>query len=116
MLQELAPALAQLRVDLLEQPVPENDDGMLAQLDLPVSICADEPANHHYRPVYERERFGEEYAHIFWLLDRNGQKTHKFRYPAPVDYQRRAQQLKNDLATMTKAHFERRYARYRLDQ
>lgn len=92
------------RIHLAPLPRPEND------------ACADEPANHHYRPVYERERFGEEYAHIFWLLDRNGEKTHKFRYPAPVDYQRRAQQLKNDLATMTKAHFERRYARYRLDQ
>lgn len=78
--------------------------------------CADEPANHHYRPVYERLKLGEEYVHIFWLIDRSEQKTHMFRYPAPVDYRRRAQALKGDLTTMTKAHFERRYARYRVEQ
>ncbi|HKU15306.1 MAG TPA: N-acetyl-D-Glu racemase DgcA [Steroidobacteraceae bacterium] len=44
-LQELAPALAQLRVDLLEQPISERDGDRLANLDLPVPVCADEPAN-----------------------------------------------------------------------
>jgi L-Ala-D/L-Glu epimerase len=44
-LQELAPALAQLRVDLLEQPINERDGDRLANLDLPVPVCADEPAN-----------------------------------------------------------------------
>lgn len=45
MLQRLAPALAELRVDLLEQPVREHDDRLLANLALPVPVCADEPAN-----------------------------------------------------------------------
>ncbi len=44
-LQELAPALAELRVDLLEQPVRESDGDQLANLELPVPVCADEPAN-----------------------------------------------------------------------
>ena len=44
-LQRLAPALAQLRVDLLEQPVRANEDAALANLQLPVPVCADEPAN-----------------------------------------------------------------------
>jgi L-alanine-DL-glutamate epimerase-like enolase superfamily enzyme len=44
-LQRLAPALAELRVDLIEQPVRENEDGPLVNLKLPVPICADEPAN-----------------------------------------------------------------------
>jgi L-Ala-D/L-Glu epimerase len=45
MLQRLAPALAQLHVDLLEQPVRESDGQRLANLELPVPVCADEPAN-----------------------------------------------------------------------
>jgi L-alanine-DL-glutamate epimerase-like enolase superfamily enzyme len=44
-LQRLAPALARLRVDLLEQPVRESDGPKLANLELPVPVCADEPAN-----------------------------------------------------------------------
>jgi L-alanine-DL-glutamate epimerase-like enolase superfamily enzyme len=44
-LQRLAPALAELHVDLIEQPVAENEDGPLSNLKLPVPICADEPAN-----------------------------------------------------------------------
>jgi L-alanine-DL-glutamate epimerase-like enolase superfamily enzyme len=44
-LQRLAPALAELRVDLIEQPVRENEDAPLVNLKLPVPICADEPAN-----------------------------------------------------------------------
>lgn len=45
LLRELAPALADLRVDLLEQPVPEDDGAQLTGLDLPLPVCADEPAN-----------------------------------------------------------------------
>jgi L-alanine-DL-glutamate epimerase-like enolase superfamily enzyme len=44
-LQRLAPAFAQLRVDLLEQPVCESDGDQLRNLELPVPVCADEPAN-----------------------------------------------------------------------
>jgi hypothetical protein len=75
---------------------------------------AGELAARYYRPVYERMPWGDAYVHIFWLLDRNDEKTYQIRYPAPVDYRRRAAQLKNDLNSLTKASFERRYAHYRL--
>lgn len=74
-----------------------------------------EPACHHYRPIYERMRWGDTHFHIFWLVDRDQKKTHQFRFPAEVDYQKRADRLKQDLTTLTKVTFERRYARYRLD-
>ncbi len=70
-LQELAPALAQLRVDLLEQPVPENDDGMLAQLELPVPICADEPAN----TAEDLPRLIDRYDFVNIKLDKSGGLT-----------------------------------------
>lgn len=70
-LQEFAPALAQLRVDLLEQPVPENDDGMLAQLELPVPICADEPAN----TVEDLPRLIDRYDFVNIKLDKSGGLT-----------------------------------------
>ena len=42
---EIAPALKQLNVDLLEQPVPIDGDDELASLVFPIPVCADEPAN-----------------------------------------------------------------------
>ncbi len=42
---ELAPMLAQFKIDLLEQPVPADGDAGLASLDLPIPICADEPVH-----------------------------------------------------------------------
>jgi hypothetical protein len=75
----------------------------------------EEPAACYYRPVYERLPWGDSCVHIFWLLDRNETKTHQFRFPAPVDYRQRAAQLKRDLHSLTKTTFERRYARYRVD-
>jgi L-alanine-DL-glutamate epimerase-like enolase superfamily enzyme len=44
-LRQLSPALAQLGVDLLEQPINERDGSQLGALDLPIPVCADEPAN-----------------------------------------------------------------------
>lgn len=44
-LQELAPALAELKVDVLEQPVPGAEGDALRGLELPIPVCADEPAN-----------------------------------------------------------------------
>jgi L-alanine-DL-glutamate epimerase-like enolase superfamily enzyme len=45
LLRQVAPRLAELRVDLLEQPVSIEDGEALATLDLPIPVCADEPAN-----------------------------------------------------------------------
>src|SRR5207237_4664460 len=47
--------------------------------------AAGELAAHYYRPVYERLPWGDAYVHIFWLLDRNNEKTYQIRYPPAVD-------------------------------
>ena len=39
---ELAPALAELGVELIEQPLPAGEDAGLADFDHPVPVCADE--------------------------------------------------------------------------
>jgi L-Ala-D/L-Glu epimerase / N-acetyl-D-glutamate racemase len=70
-LQRLAPALAQLRVDLLEQPVPVNEDAPLARLDLPVPVCADEPAN----TVEDLPRLIDRYDFVNIKLDKSGGLT-----------------------------------------
>jgi L-Ala-D/L-Glu epimerase len=70
-LQKLAPALAQLHVDLLEQPVREDEDGPLAKLDLPVPVCADEPAN----TVADLPRLLDRYDFVNIKLDKSGGLT-----------------------------------------
>jgi L-alanine-DL-glutamate epimerase-like enolase superfamily enzyme len=70
-LQRLAPALAQLRVDLLEQPVRANDDAPLANLDLPVPVCADEPAN----TLEDLPRLIDRYDFVNIKLDKSGGLT-----------------------------------------
>lgn len=39
---ELAPVIAEAGVELVEQPFPEGEDGVLAELPHPVPLCADE--------------------------------------------------------------------------
>jgi L-alanine-DL-glutamate epimerase-like enolase superfamily enzyme len=70
-LQRLAPALAQLHVDLLEQPVRATDDAPLARLDLPVPVCADEPAN----TVEDLPRLVDRYDFVNIKLDKSGGLT-----------------------------------------
>ncbi len=70
-LQKLAPALSQLRVDLLEQPVRVTDDAPLARLDLPVPVCADEPAN----TVEDLPRLVDRYDFVNIKLDKSGGLT-----------------------------------------
>ncbi len=41
-LQDLAPALAAARIELIEQPLPADADQALADLTLPIPVCADE--------------------------------------------------------------------------
>jgi L-alanine-DL-glutamate epimerase-like enolase superfamily enzyme len=70
-LQRLAPALAQLRVDLLEQPVRANEDAPLANLQLPVPVCADEPAN----TLEDLPRLMDLYDFVNIKLDKSGGLT-----------------------------------------
>lgn len=70
-LQKLAPPLAELRVDLLEQPVPVDADAPLANLDLPVAVCADEPAN----TVEDLPRLIDRYDFVNIKLDKSGGLT-----------------------------------------
>ncbi len=39
---DLAPHLVRLGVDMVEQPLPAGDDAMLAEIDRPLPVCADE--------------------------------------------------------------------------
>ncbi|MWD28632.1 dipeptide epimerase [Aquicoccus sp. SCR17] len=39
---ELAPHLLRLGVEMVEQPLPAGEDGMLAEIDRPLPVCADE--------------------------------------------------------------------------
>jgi hypothetical protein len=61
-------ALAQLRVDLLEQPVRESDGDQLRGLELPVPVCADEPAN----TVDDLPRLVDCYDFVNIKLDKSG--------------------------------------------
>jgi L-alanine-DL-glutamate epimerase-like enolase superfamily enzyme len=45
MMQEFCPKLADLGVELIEQPLPAGEDGALVDMDRPVPICADESAH-----------------------------------------------------------------------
>ena len=42
---ELAPHLVRLGVALVEQPLPAGDDGLLAEIERPLPVCADEAAH-----------------------------------------------------------------------
>jgi L-alanine-DL-glutamate epimerase-like enolase superfamily enzyme len=68
---ELAPALVELKVNLLEQPVPIDGDDELDRIDLPIPICADEPAN----TVEDLPHIVERYDFVNIKLDKSGGLT-----------------------------------------
>lgn len=68
---EIAPALAELKVDLLEQPVPIDGDERLACVDLPIPVCADEPAN----TLEDLPRLVDRYDYVNIKLDKSGGLT-----------------------------------------
>ena len=70
-LERLAPELAKLNVDLLEQPVPIDQDAGLKDLDLPVPVCADEPAN----TLDDLPRLTDRYDFVNIKLDKCGGLT-----------------------------------------
>jgi len=102
------PAAELAATDLVRETVPSGHADPLE-----ADPQAGEPAARHYRPCYDRAPSGDSYFHIFWVLDSDGRKVFQIRYPAPVDYRRRAAVLKHDLNALTKSQFERRYAAYR---
>lgn len=51
-LRDIAPALAELVVELIEQPVKADADGGLAGWHCPLTLCADE--SFHWRPTSRR--------------------------------------------------------------
>ena len=67
----LAPALAEARVELVEQPLPASDDGALASMDLPIPICADESC--HDRATLDGLATRYDYVNI--KLDKTGGLT-----------------------------------------
>jgi L-alanine-DL-glutamate epimerase-like enolase superfamily enzyme len=71
MLREITPALAELRVDLLEQPIPYSDDQELIGYAPPIPICADEPAN----TVEDLARVAGRYQFVNIKLDKAGGLT-----------------------------------------
>jgi hypothetical protein len=73
----------------------------------------EERAATYYRPEYERLRWGERTLHLFWIRDRNGRRTHQM--VLRQDPREPAREVRADLARLSKAEFEAKYAAYRLD-
>ena len=67
----LLPALADLGVALLEQPVPAHEDGALEGMAAPVPICADEAAH----VTADLERIAARYQAVNIKLDKTGGLT-----------------------------------------
>jgi hypothetical protein len=65
-----------------------------------------------YRPEYERLRWGTRTLHLFWFRDRDGRRTHQMLLR--TDPREPARAVRADLARLTKAEFEAKYAAYRL--
>jgi L-alanine-DL-glutamate epimerase-like enolase superfamily enzyme len=68
---ELGPRLAELRVDLLEQPVPVNGDDELVAGRSPIPICADEAID----SIADLERLKTRYDFVNIKLDKTGGLT-----------------------------------------
>jgi L-alanine-DL-glutamate epimerase-like enolase superfamily enzyme len=79
-LEELAPALVDLGVALVEQPVPALNDEALRGLDLPLDICADEAAD----TLADLPRIADRYDFVNIKLDKAGGLT------AALDFARAA--------------------------
>lgn len=81
----------------------------------PVAPTPDDPlAKEYYRPVYERQPWGETFVHVFWLLDPEGKKVFRRHMNLSVDYKAEAARLKQDLGSLTRSQFERKYGRFRV--
>jgi L-alanine-DL-glutamate epimerase-like enolase superfamily enzyme len=70
-LQQVAPAMAELGVAMIEQPLPRGEDGALARYRSPVPLCADESCLH----AGELDQAAERYQMINIKLDKCGGLT-----------------------------------------
>jgi L-alanine-DL-glutamate epimerase-like enolase superfamily enzyme len=68
---ELAPALAKLGVELIEQPLPADDDAALAELPHPIPVCADESCH----VAADLDRLVGKYDAVNIKLDKTGGLT-----------------------------------------
>jgi len=68
---DLSPALARLGVELIEQPLPADDDGALAELPHPIPVCADESCH----VAADLDRLAGKYDAINIKLDKTGGLT-----------------------------------------
>ena len=69
---EVAPALAELGVSMIEQPLPRGHDDELDGYDSPLPLCADESIQH----AGELEQIAGRYQMINIKLDKCGGLTH----------------------------------------
>lgn len=76
------------------------------------AATAAETAALFYRPEYERLRWGRRTLHLFWFRDRNGRRTHQI--VLRLDPRAPAREVRSDLARLSRAEFEAKYAAYRL--
>ena len=68
---ELSPALAQLGVELIEQPLPAGEDDALAELPHPIPVCADESCH----TAADLDRLVGKYDAVNIKLDKTGGLT-----------------------------------------
>lgn len=68
---EVVPELSRLGVELIEQPFPAKDDGVLARLDRPIPVCADESCH----TSADLPRIAGRYEAINIKLDKTGGLT-----------------------------------------
>jgi L-alanine-DL-glutamate epimerase-like enolase superfamily enzyme len=73
-LREFMPALSDLRVELIEQPLPADADDALTGLALPIPLCADESC----RTAADLDRVDGKYAVVNIKLDKAGGLTEAF--------------------------------------
>ena len=71
-LQEYGPAIGELGVEFIEQPLPRGGDEELEEYDSPVPLCADESCLH----LGELEQAASRYQMINIKLDKTGGLTH----------------------------------------
>jgi len=76
--EELAPQLAELGVEMIEQPLPADRDEVLAELEHPISVCADESCHTSEDVEWLRGR----YDLVNIKLDKTGGLTEALRLQA----------------------------------
>ena len=79
-LQEYAPALGELGVEMIEQPLPRGGDAELEGFESPVPLCADESCLH----LGELDRAATRYQLVNIKLDKTGGLTHGLELAAAI--------------------------------